>query len=587
MSINSTTLRTDYELLLTLFCDELKTEYTRLLETVDVDIDENSIMTAKTEANYHIKTHENVDQLSKRPLNKLLPPTYKLLTDRTLDMLYEHIFNRFIVIRPERALILSEHILSPGLHKFLKIMIFTSDEVNKIMMPIVLDLMSYVEKEVSRLDKIPYVEQKTHEWLRIRSNMISASVAGYFDAEECGCGMSKEYGQIKEKSGLQPGKSIGWGSGSIRHGMTFEDLSGALYNSFYGLTCKEYGIIPDKVHPCIGASPDGIIIDVANRDNWMSLRKLGRMREIKNPTSRLINQRVPDTYYWQMIQQMYVCRLPLCDFIQTSFSYPNNSTPEAFICDTLAISQLQNVETWQDLIKLLNPVEHANDIYVQNTMSENILLEKLDWASIINNIGRDILLDKHTISELNNIITKYVINNWDIVSKIPFANVNKSGEIKGILWCFTKPDTLGGTDFEVLFMDPSVAITTTLQIKSYYDQHSRLIIENGFRLESTYYWACKKYLDFEVEYNQVLYESPKSGILNRLLSKWSLVESIRNAQDIGTKEQLYNDFYPNAYSDKKSETKLGRINNKKTWGYTKRTGQMTNTSSSAPELDLS
>ena len=234
-----------------------------------------------------------------------------------------------------------------------------------------------------------------------------------------GVEMSKEYGQIREKSGLQPSKSIGWGSGSIRHGMTFEDLSGALYNTFNGLTSKEYGILPDATHPCIGASPDGIVIDVHNRENWQSLRKLGRMREIKNPTSRLINQRVPDTYYWQMTQQMYVCRLPLCDFIQTSFSYPNKSTPEIFIQDTLDTVPVLNATTWQSLISALKPIEYADEEYAVNTtnISDSLILDKLDWYGIITNIGREVLLNQVPIQDINSVITRYVVENWDICSK--------------------------------------------------------------------------------------------------------------------------------------------------------------------------
>lgn len=588
----TTTLHSDYATLLTLFCEELTAEYTRLSkETVLLTHDK-----AKQESVFHIKTHENAEHLAKQPLHTLLHPTYKLLTDRTLDMLYESAFNKFIVIQPERATHITEHILTPGLHRWLKTMIFTAPEVNQILMPIVIDLMSHVQKEIARLDKIPYVEQKTQEWLRIRADMISASVAGYFDATESGCGMSKEYGSIREKSGLQPSKSIGWGSASIRHGMTFEDLSGALYNIFNGLTSKEYGILPDSQHPCIGASPDGIIIDVSDRENWQSLRKLGRMREIKNPTSRLINNRVPETYYWQMTQQMYVCRLPLCDFIQTSFAYPNSSTPHAFISDTLDTTPVFAAQSWQDLSQAMKPIEYAEDEYISssNTMPESLVLDKLDWNTVIKHIGRDALLTQIPIHELNHVLTRTVIENWDKdpvqpISKIPMANINRVGNIKGILWCFTKPDTLGGTDFEVLFMDPATPITSTEQIAKFYQTHSVPITQQGFKLEATHYWDCKKYLDFEVEYNQGLYDNGTDCVLNRLLKKWSLITSIRAAPNQSAKEELYNTFYPNAGTKEKRSTNP-MVSDKKTWGYTKRIKKANSDSgmlSGIPELDLS
>lgn len=587
MDSQQQTLKTDYDLIVNLFCNALSTEHNRLTTTPTL----LSNIIGKQEAEYHIKTHEKSEHLAKQPLHELLPPTYKLLTDRTLDTLYEHAFNRFIVIQPERAMILTQNILTPGLHKWFKTLVFSAPEVNKILMPIVSDLITHVQKEIAHLDQIPYVEQKTQEWLRIRSNMISASVAGYFDAAKCGCGMSKEYGQIREKSGLQPSKSIGWGSGSIRHGMTFEDLSGALYNTFNGLTSKEYGILPDATHPCIGASPDGIIIDVADRENWQSLRKLGRMREIKNPTSRIINQRVPDTYYWQMTQQMYVCRLPLCDFIQTSFAYPNKSTPEIFIQDTLDTTPVLNATTWQKLLSALKPIEYADEEYAANTMNttDSLILDKLDWAGIITNIGRDVLLSQVSIQEINNVITRYVVENWDICSRIPLANINRAGDIKGILWCFTKGDSLGGTDFEVIFMNPAVPIVSTVQIADFYKTHSVSITQRGFKLESTHYWSCKKYLDFEVEYNQGLYDSQDDCVLKRLLTKWDLVKSIRAESSITTKEELYSAFYP-MYSNKEKKTLISGDN--KTWGYTKRIKKPNSSMadiilSDIPELDLS
>lgn len=583
------TLNADYTTLLTLFCEELTSEYTRL-STEPVLLTQDK---GKQETVFHIKTHENAVHLAKQPLNTLLPPTYKLLTDRTLDILYESAFNRFIVIQPERATYITEHILTPGLHRWLKTLMFTAPEVNKILMPMVIDLMAHVQKEISRLDQIPYVEQKTQEWLRIRADMISASVAGYFDAAESGCGMSKEYGSIREKSGLQPSKSIGWGSASIRHGMTFEDLSGALYNTFNGLTSKEYGILPDTQHPCIGASPDGIIIDVSDRENWQSLRKLGRMREIKNPTSRLINQRVPETYYWQMTQQMYVCRLPMCDFIQTSFAYPNSSSPYAFISDTLDTMPVFAAQTWQDLHRAMKPIEYAEDEYNSstNTMPESLVLDKLDWDAVIKLIGRETLLTQIPIHELNHVLTRTVIENWDRahISKIPMSNINRAGNIKGILWCFTKPDTLGGTDFEVLFMDPATPITSIEQISKFYQTESVPITQRGFKLEATHYWDCKKYLEFEVEYNQGLYDNGEDCVLNRLLKKWNLITEIRTAPTQNAKEELYNTFYPDAGIKEKRTTNTAS-SDKKTWGYTKRIKKANSEPcmlSSIPELDLS
>lgn len=547
----------------------------------------------RQEADYHIKNRvPDSELLAKRPVHELLPATHKLLTDRTLDMLYENIINKYMIINPVHMDLINKYILAPGLNHWLKYTVYSSKPVADILMPVVLELDAYVQREIARLDKIPYVEQKTQEWLAIRNNMISASVSGYYDAAECGCGMSKEYNQIKEKGGIQEGKKLSWSVGSIRHGMTFEDLSGALYNIFNKVSSKEYGILPDQVHKTIGASPDGIIIDVANRDSWLNLRKMGRMREIKNPTDRLINEKVPNYYYWQMVQQMYVCRLPLCDFIQTSFIYPNTSSPEKFIQDTLDTSSLETtVSNWTQLNRLFKPVSASgDDIYYANSTDTSLVLEKLDWGSINGLLDAAGCWMSTQLDELNGLITATVIKNWAKVSSIPMENINKTGDIKGVLWCFTKADSIGGTDFEVLFMPPEVPINSVDEIKAYYATHSPAIIKSGFSLETTYYWSCKKYLDFEVEYNQAMYDAA----LIRLLEKWKLVCQLRDIPDMETKLQVYYEAYPadNPLNKKvrasaSSTSSLnGEDESKKAWGYTKRIKNPAKVNE-YPELDLS
>ena len=107
--------------------------------------------------------------------------------------------------------------------------------------PIVSKYVDYVNKQIQYLNKIPYIEQKTEEWFKIRKNMISASVCGYIDSKECGIGLSKETEQILTKTDLQEKKKFYWG-GPTKHGQIYEDLSGDFYDTFNGLTSKEYGI---------------------------------------------------------------------------------------------------------------------------------------------------------------------------------------------------------------------------------------------------------------------------------------------------------------------------------------------------------
>jgi hypothetical protein len=540
------------------FLAELKNEYKRLEQ---LSFPADALLMGRQEADYHIKGRNHEDILSKVPLHNYLPATYKLLTDRTLNTIYDHVLS-------EEAQI---PFITAGGYHMIKALVYTDPSISQFLRPIAQQLAEYVQTEIARLDAIPYVEQKTQEWLRIRENMISASVAGYFDGIESGYGNSKEYSSIKEKAGLATKSKIGWGVGSIRHGMTFEDLSGALYNLFNRVLSKEYGILPDKIHSCIGASPDGIIIDVVDREDWRNLRRMGRMREIKNPTDRLINERVPSQYYWQMVQQMYVCRLPLCDFIQTSFIYPNECDPATFINDVIEINPAELTQL-DDLFRLFGP--------------ESVLLEKLDWSAI-GKIFANYSLDDPSLG-CN--VAKYSIEHWEELSVIPMANINRSGQIKGVLWCFTQPDSLGGTDFEVLFMPPDIAICTPDQIKQFFSCHAPAIISRGYKLETTYYWSCAKYLDYEVEYNQDLYEYEKGnghGVLGRLLERWALVERLRALPAGPEREAEYYKAYPGDV--KKTQKKVSTSNNgiaeqSESYPYKRRAKPV---KSKVPELDLS
>jgi len=74
----------------------------------------------------------------------------------------------------------------------------------------------------------------------------------------------------------------------------------------------DFGCIQHDTYHFIGASPDGINIDPRSP-------MYGRMLEIKNPVSREIDG-VPKKEYWvQMQQQMEVCDLDECDFLETKF----------------------------------------------------------------------------------------------------------------------------------------------------------------------------------------------------------------------------------------------------------------------------
>jgi hypothetical protein len=99
---------------------------------------------------------------------------------------------------------------------------------------------------------------------------------------------------------------------TLHWGQKYEPLSVKYYEHVYGTKIEDFGCIQHDTYHFIGASPDGINIEPSSLI-------YGRMLEIKNPVSREIDG-VPKKEYWvQMQQQMEVCDLDECDFLETKF----------------------------------------------------------------------------------------------------------------------------------------------------------------------------------------------------------------------------------------------------------------------------
>ena len=95
-------------------------------------------------------------------------------------------------------------------------------------------------------------------------------------------------------------------------GQKYEPLSVMLYEDLHNTKVADFGCIKHDDYHFLGASPDGINVDV-NSDRF------GRMLEIKNIVNREING-IPKKEYWvQMQLQMEVCDLDECDFLETKF----------------------------------------------------------------------------------------------------------------------------------------------------------------------------------------------------------------------------------------------------------------------------
>ena len=160
---------------------------------------------------------------------------------------------------------------------------------------------------IAKLENVPQPDQKTPEWYLFRHEHITASNAwkalssqankNQLIYEKC-LPMNTE----KFKPTLNE-NSLTWGH-------KYEPLSTKMYELKMNTQVKEFGCIEHPVYKFLAASPDGIVIGENN---------YGRMLEIKNVVSRVIDGCPKKEYYVQMQLQMEVCNLDECDFVETKF----------------------------------------------------------------------------------------------------------------------------------------------------------------------------------------------------------------------------------------------------------------------------
>ncbi len=170
-----------------------------------------------------------------------------------------------------------------------------------------------IQQAIDRMRAVPQVPQRTRGWYEARHTMLTASNVQL----ALGTPASRER-LIREKT--LPCRPIEHSSDSVEvtegpmaHGTRYEQMTQQIYAQRYGTTVEEFGCIPHAEYPFIGASPDGVNVDPKSD-------RFGRLLEIKNVTSRVIDgNKVKPEYYSQMQLQMAVCGLYRCDFVETKF----------------------------------------------------------------------------------------------------------------------------------------------------------------------------------------------------------------------------------------------------------------------------
>ena len=156
------------------------------------------------------------------------------------------------------------------------------------------------KNRVKELLEKPQSEQRSKAWYDKRYNTIGASETAAIFNKSPFTSLNK----YKEKK-IKPREAHQEMPFNIfcHHGVKYEPIAQQLYCKKNNTKIIEYGSINHEIIPYIAASPDGITED-------------GTMLEIKCPFKRVITG-IPPIYYWiQMQQQLEVCNLNKCDFLE-------------------------------------------------------------------------------------------------------------------------------------------------------------------------------------------------------------------------------------------------------------------------------
>jgi len=181
-----------------------------------------------------------------------------------------------------------------------------------------------IQDKIELLKKKPQPDQRTEEWYTFRHNLITASNAyKAFESQNTINQLIYEKCQPLKNKEDDKNKMVNINT-TFHWGQKYEPLSVMLYEQMYNTKVADFGCIQHDKHKFLGASPDGINVD-------MNSERYGRMLEIKNIVNREING-IPKKEYWiQMQMQMEVCDLNECDFLETKFVEYENS--HKFFCD--------------------------------------------------------------------------------------------------------------------------------------------------------------------------------------------------------------------------------------------------------------
>jgi putative phage-type endonuclease len=159
-------------------------------------------------------------------------------------------------------------------------------------------------------------EQRTEEWYRQMSEIISASELGQLFAaprQRAKLVISKT---LPYQPRNQPLAVYSDQMTAFDWGIRFEPVVKQIYEEKYKVVIKELGRLHHPEQPKCTASPDGLIYHCPKGI------RTGRLIEIKCPVSREIDGSIPKDYYTQMQMQLHVTGLKTCDYVEAEFASP-------------------------------------------------------------------------------------------------------------------------------------------------------------------------------------------------------------------------------------------------------------------------
>jgi putative phage-type endonuclease len=170
--------------------------------------------------------------------------------------------------------------------------------------------------KIEYLRTLPQPVQRTPEWYLFRHNLITASNA--YKAFESQSTVNQLIYEKCQPLKMNDDKFSMVNVNSTFHwGQKYEPLSVQIYEHIYNTKIEDFGCIQHNTYKFLGASPDGINVDLKSP-------LYGRMLEIKNIVNREITG-IPKKEYWIQTQlQMEVCDLDECDFLETKFTEYQN-----------------------------------------------------------------------------------------------------------------------------------------------------------------------------------------------------------------------------------------------------------------------